>query len=473
MVAEWTCTTREGLERPMTCRWGPEKNFTMEEVRRYGKGQGECWVVIGGKVFNASAFKAHPGGFEIIEQCAGKDVTDVFSVNHSPETVLPILEKYYLGDVMDAKEQNDVMRDFHAMDSLFQRSGLYETKLSFYVKLGVWLASLFAVVLLPFTVLEQTWATVTLSAVFLGLFWQQTAFVGHDCGHNSVFHDRERLDYYLSLAVILGFGVSGQWWKRTHNVHHVVTNSLNGDPDIQYLPLFMVDSQMMRSLYSLYHKTRFVYDRAARALVSKQHILYIPVMLLARFNLYAQSWIFTLTNRDVRNRKTEAVALLLYAWWVAELACRVEDPWMAVAWVFLSHAVCGILHLQITISHFSMECFETHEATIHRTDDDDFVRHQLATSLDVDCHPMMDWFHGGLQFQTVHHLWPRVPRHNLRFIRDKYFDPLCKKHGLEYQHDGFFQCLWKTLKHLKVQADNAARTPPGSAMIVQALNLEG
>ncbi|KAJ9460953.1 hypothetical protein DIPPA_34010 [Diplonema papillatum] len=39
MVAEWTCTTREGLERPMTCRWGPEKNFTMEEVRRYGKGR--------------------------------------------------------------------------------------------------------------------------------------------------------------------------------------------------------------------------------------------------------------------------------------------------------------------------------------------------------------------------------------------------------------------------------------------------
>ena len=34
--------------------------------------------------------------------------------------------------------------------------------------------------------------------------------------------------------------------------------------------------------------------------------------------------------------------------------------------------------------------------------------------MDVDCHPWMDWFHGGLQFQLEHHLFPRVPRWQLR-----------------------------------------------------------
>jgi delta8-fatty-acid desaturase len=34
--------------------------------------------------------------------------------------------------------------------------------------------------------------------------------------------------------------------------------------------------------------------------------------------------------------------------------------------------------------------------------------------MDIECPEWMDWFHGGLQFQAVHHLFPRVPRHNLR-----------------------------------------------------------
>lgn len=34
--------------------------------------------------------------------------------------------------------------------------------------------------------------------------------------------------------------------------------------------------------------------------------------------------------------------------------------------------------------------------------------------MDVSCPAWLDFFHGGLQFQAVHHLFPRMPRHNLR-----------------------------------------------------------
>ena len=37
--------------------------------------------------------------------------------------------------------------------------------------------------------------------------------------------------------------------------------------------------------------------------------------------------------------------------------------------------------------------------------------------MDVDCPEWLDWIHGGLQFQAVHHLFPRVPRHNLRRLQ--------------------------------------------------------
>lgn len=79
-----------------------------------------------------------------------------------------------------------------------------------------------------------------------------------------------------------------------------------------------------------------------------------------------------------------------------------------------------------------------------------FIEYQLSGSLDVDCPPSMDWFHGGLQFQAVHHLIPRVPRHNLRRLRDEVIVPFCEKHGLEYKKAGFIECnkmVYHTLKN--------------------------
>lgn len=49
----------------------------------------------------------------------------------------------------------------------------------------------------------------------------------------------------------------------------------------------------------------------------------------------------------------------------------------------------------------------------------------------------MDWFHGGLQFQIEHHLFPRVPRRNLRRIAPA-VKKFCKKHDLPYRSADFW-----------------------------------
>ena len=43
-----------------------------------------------------------------------------------------------------------------------------------------------------------------------------------------------------------------------------------------------------------------------------------------------------------------------------------------------------------------------------------FAQKMLRTTMDVDCPTWLDFFHGGLQLQAIHHLFPRIPRHNLR-----------------------------------------------------------
>jgi len=69
----------------------------------------------------------------------------------------------------------------------------------------------------------------------------------------------------------------------------------------------------------------------------------------------------------------------------------------------------------------------------------------------------MDWFHGGLQFQVVHHLFPRMPRHRLRYIRDTYLEPFCKKYGYEYVLRDFWTANGLVLSNLRDMAVKARK----------------
>ena len=100
--------------------------------------------------------------------------------------------------------------------------------------------------------IENSWVQLS-SALFLGLYLQQVAFMGHDLGHNSVTHIN-KYDNYIGL--IIGNFMSGialGWWKDSHNTHHVVPNSVLFDPDIQHLPFLAISNKFFSNPYSFYH----------------------------------------------------------------------------------------------------------------------------------------------------------------------------------------------------------------------------
>lgn len=51
--------------------------------------------------------------------------------------------------------------------------------------------------------------------------------------------------------------------------------------------------------------------------------------------------------------------------------------------------------------------------------------------MDVICPPYLDFIHGGLHLQVIHHFFPRIPRQNLRPASEYVID-WCKEEGLEY-----------------------------------------
>jgi delta8-fatty-acid desaturase len=86
--------------------------------------------------------------------------------------------------------------------------------------------------------------------------------------------------------------------------------------------------------------------------------------------------------------------------------------------------VTAPVHVQITLSHFAMS---TADLGVHES----FPQKMLRTTMDVDCPTWLDFFHGGLQFQAIHHLYPRIPRHNLRRTQKLVLE-FCRDTGIPY-----------------------------------------
>lgn len=252
-------------------------------------------------------------------------------------------------------------------------------------------------------------------------------------------------------------GVSIGWWKKSHNAHHIVTNSVEFDPDIQHLPVFAVTEKFFKSVKSMYHERILYFDRVARFFVSNQHWLYYIVMGLARFNLYVQSFLLVFSLPSGRNKYFELFGLIFFWTWYIYL-CSFLPTWSSLfIFVFVAHFLAGILHVQITLSHFSMDTYHGHPNEVFKGSG--YALLQLQTTMDIECNPWLDFFHGGLQFQIEHHLFPRLPRHRLRETKSK-VQELCRKHNVPYRSKTFYEANLEVIQRLKETATKAKCLSP-------------
>ncbi|CBY24561.1 unnamed protein product [Oikopleura dioica] len=77
------------------------KVFSLEEVGKHNTGK-DCWMIIHNKVYDVTKFLSeHPGGEEILLECAGVDATEGFEdVGHSADA-RELLTDYLLGDLRE------------------------------------------------------------------------------------------------------------------------------------------------------------------------------------------------------------------------------------------------------------------------------------------------------------------------------------------------------------------------------------
>ena len=78
--------------------------------------------------------------------------------------------------------------------------GEFHTDYAHYAKLGACLVTLLATAVYCVAAPGTGFWTHMLGAVLLGMFWQQTMFIGHDAGHGAITHDHKK-DFYIGLVV--------------------------------------------------------------------------------------------------------------------------------------------------------------------------------------------------------------------------------------------------------------------------------
>ncbi|ODM16400.1 hypothetical protein SI65_07907 [Aspergillus cristatus] len=328
---------------------------------------------------------------------------------------------------LDTTSQESIRQKYRELDQRIHAEGLYNCNyFSYFIECCRY--TLFAG--LSYYFLHLGWYGT--SGFFLGCFWHQLVFSAHDAGHMGITH-HFHVDSVIGMIIAdyLG-GLSLGWWKRNHNVHHIVTNAPEHDPDIEHMPFFAISHRFLTNLTSTYYERIMTFDAAANFLLRFQNYLYYPILLFGRFNLYVLSWQYLLCGQAPKkgpawwHRWFEiAGQVFFWTWFGYGVLYRTIPDWGSrVLFILISHMVTSPLHVQITLSHFAM-------STADLGVNESFPQKMLRTTMDVDCPTWLDFFHGGLQFQAIHHLYPRIPRHNLRRTQKLVLE-FCRDTGIPY-----------------------------------------
>jgi fatty acid desaturase len=316
--------------------------------------------------------------------------------------------------------------DFSALLREVRRAGLLERRTAYYtVKICVTLG-LLAAGIAAFVLLGDSWWQL-LVAGFLAVVFVQIGFVGHDAGHHQITR-RSRGNALIGITHANALiGLSYGWWVDKHNRHHAHPNDSERDPDVgSKAVVFTAGKGGDRSGFG-----RF----AARY----QAWYFFPLLTLEGLHLHIASVRFVLS----RGRSGLLGAALLVVHFSVYLAAilYVLSPLKALAFVAVNQALFGLyLGCAFAPNHKGMPELTEQEAA-------DFLRRQVLTSRNVRGGPVTDWLLGGLNYQIEHHLFPSMPRANLKHAQEL-VRAFCVDHGVSYRECSAFESYREALRHL-------------------------
>jgi len=448
--------------------------YTWEQVKEHTSPE-DAWVVYHNKVYDVSDWHEHPGGGVIFTH-AGDDMTDIFAAFHAPGSHA-MIKRFYIGDLIpesvthkDAR-QIAFEKGYRDLRSKLIMMGFFKSSKVFYAykcafNMGMW-ATVCALV--RFSDSNTVHAAASL---LLGLFYQQCGWLAHDFLHHQVFQKRKYGDMLGIFWGNLMQGYSMQWWKNKHNGHHAVTNLHNssataqdGDPDIDTMPLLAWSMNQARSFRELQEDGQD--SKFVKFMIRYQVITYFPILLLARISWLNESFKtafglgassanaeLEMKRRGLQYPLMERTGIVLHYIWVLALCSGFGtfSILKSLAFFFTATCSCGfLLALVFGLGHNGMPTYDADSRP-------DFWKLQVTTSRNITGgHGIpqffVDWFCGGLQYQVDHHLFPMMPRHNLKKTHEL-IASFCRQWDVKYHEADIWDGTIEVLQHLKHVSDD-------------------
>jgi fatty acid desaturase len=317
-------------------------------------------------------------------------------------------------------EYTQLSRQIKQAGLLDRRRGWYAAKIGLNLLLlaGGWAA---------FAILGGSWWQLV-TAAYLAVVFTQIAFVGHDAGHRQIFRARRANDLVGLIHANLLVGISFGWWVGKHDRHHSNPNHEDLDPDIGIAALAFTAGQV-RDKRGL-----------VRVVARYQAFLFFPLLLLEAAHLHTASVKAVLRGAG-RANAVEALLLLVHVAGHVTALLLVLPPLQAVAFALVQQALFG-LYLGCTFApnHKGMPVVADGEEL-------DFFRRQVLTSRNVRGSRVADFVLGGLNYQIEHHLFPNMPRPNLRRAQPL-VRAFCSQQNIPYTEATMFGSYAEALRYL-------------------------
>jgi fatty acid desaturase len=307
-------------------------------------------------------------------------------------------------------------------------AGLLERRLGYYLTKIAVTGGLFVAAWTVFVVLGDSWWQLAVAG-FLAVVFTQIGFIGHDAGHRQIFRSK-RANYLVGLVHgNLAIGLSYGWWVDKHNRHHANPNQEDKDPDIDIGALAFTAGQ-----------ARAKRGRATRFIARHQRYLFFPLLLLEAVQLHVSS-VQAVAGRGLRHRWLEALTLGLHAAGYLTAVLLVLSPVKAIVFLVVQQALFGLyLGCAFAPNHKGMPMLAAGDRT-------DFLHRQVLTSRNVRGNWLVDLSLGGLNYQIEHHLFPSMPRPNLRHAQPL-VKAFCRRHDVSYCETTLLRSYAKALRHL-------------------------
>ena len=316
--------------------------------------------------------------------------------------------------------------DYAELSRTIQQAGLLQRRYGYYIVKGALQITAFAAVWVGFVFLGSSWWQLV-TAALLAVLYTHLAFIGHDAGHKQIFRGRKANDIVGHVHGGLT-GLSYGWWINKHNKHHANPNHEDDDPDLDIPALaFTVEQGGAKQGF-------------LRWMAKYQAFLFFPLLLLEGLNLHVAS-IQEVWFGEVKSRRLEKILLSVHV--VAYLAAVfiVLPPLMGLAFIAVHQCLWGVyMGCSFAPNHKGMP-------NPDRNNPWDFLRKQVLTSRNVTGNPAIDFAFGGLNYQIEHHLFPNMPRPNLRKAQP-IVRGFCIDNNVSYSQCGMWRSYGYVLEHL-------------------------